>query len=372
MRKKTAIVVGAGIVGLATARALAVRGCRVTVIDKSIKAIGASVRNFGMVWPIGQPDGELYERALLSRSIWKEICTEAGIWFEEAGSIHVAYEKDEWIVLNELQEIYRHRGYRLLDASETKSRSAYVVREGLAGSLYSEQELIIDPRKAMAAIPVWLNKKYGVEFIWGHAVTDILYPGVFTGNDVHEADLIYVCSGADFETLYPDLYSAQAITKCKLQMMRLGIQPVRIGPSICGGLSLLHYDSFKKAPSSALLQKRFREELPEYIAAGIHVMVSQNSEGALTVGDSHEYGIDLDPFDRASINFLILDYLRKFSRFPVEEVTESWHGIYPKMTNGSTEVILEPEPGVQIINGLGGAGMTLSFGLCEKLIARTW
>lgn len=49
---------------------------------------------------------------------------------------------------------------------------------------------------------------------------------------------------------------------------------------------------------------------------------------------------------------------------------QSWHGIYPKMTNGAYELIVDIEPGVTLINGLGGNGMTLSFGLCEQEIAR--
>ena len=73
VQHKTAIVVGAGIVGLATARALALKGCNVTVIEKSTKAEGASVRNFGMLWPVGQPDGVLYNRAIRSKNIWKEM-----------------------------------------------------------------------------------------------------------------------------------------------------------------------------------------------------------------------------------------------------------------------------------------------------------
>ena len=72
MKKKSAIVIGAGIVGLATARALAVRGYSVSVFERNEQAVGASIRNFGMIWPIGQATGPLFERAMLSRSIWKD------------------------------------------------------------------------------------------------------------------------------------------------------------------------------------------------------------------------------------------------------------------------------------------------------------
>jgi glycine/D-amino acid oxidase-like deaminating enzyme len=72
MLQQKAIVVGAGIVGLATARALAIKGFKVTVIDKTQEAIGASIRNFGMLWPVGQPDGPLYNRAKRSKEIWIE------------------------------------------------------------------------------------------------------------------------------------------------------------------------------------------------------------------------------------------------------------------------------------------------------------
>ena len=99
-------------------------------------------------------------------------------------------------------------------------------------------------------------------------------------------------------------------------------------------------------------------------------MVAQNQSGELTVGDSHEYGLTHDPFDRQFINQLILDYLKTFARFDNEKIIQTWNGIYPKLTNGENDLIIEPEKGVTVINGLGGAGMTLSFGLCEQLINR--
>src|SRR5882724_7405761 len=123
MSQHSAIVIGTGIAGLATARALAVRGYMVKVIERNERAIGASIRNFGMIWPIGQPGGELYERAMLSRRIWKEVCDDAGIWYDEVGSLHLAYHADEWNVLQELNEIYQYRGYNLLNPKETTEKS---------------------------------------------------------------------------------------------------------------------------------------------------------------------------------------------------------------------------------------------------------
>jgi len=90
----------------------------------------------------------------------------------------------------------------------------------------------------------------------------------------------------------------------------------------------------------------------------------------LTVGDSHEYGLLHDPFDKQFINQMILGYLKKFARFKGETIIETWNGIYPKLTNGETELVLQPEEGVTIVNCLGGAGMTLSFGLCEQILSK--
>lgn len=370
MQRKSAIVIGAGIVGLACARALAIRGYDVTVLERNQKASGASIRNFGMVWPIGQPDGELYETAMLSRSIWKQICDEAKIWYEEAGSLHLAHSADEWQVLNELKAIYSHREYNLLNADETISISPYLIKDKLLGSLFSKSELIVDPRVAIANIPVFLSEKYGVKFLWGRTVTDVVYPSVFLPGEKLDADKIYVCSGADFETLYPEIFKKEEITKCKLQMMRMDKQDKRIGPAICGGLSLAHYTSFRAAASLPILIERYKREYAGYLDHGIHVMVSQNADGELTIGDSHEYGLSPDPFDKSLINSLILSYLKSITRFPNDTIIETWNGVYPKLTNGKSFLLLEPEQNVFIVNGFGGAGMTLSFGFCEQLLSK--
>lgn len=372
MAKKSAIVIGAGIVGLASARSLSQQGYEVTIIERNGQAVGASIRNFGMVWPIGQPSGFLYESALRSRAAWQEISRAGAFWHEEAGSLHLAYQADEWQVLQELFETYhKERPVQLLSREEVLQKSPAVVGEQLMGGLYSADEVIVNPKKAIAAIPAYLQEKYKTRFLFNKVVSRIDGTTVWCGKESFEADLVVLCSGADFETLYPELFSSLSITKCKLQMMRLQAPGSwRIGPALCGGLSLAHYKSFEAAPSLVALKQRFRQEMKEYLDWGIHVMVSQNEAGELTIGDSHEYGLTLDPFDRSDINNLIVDYLKKFAQFPQWNLLESWNGIYAKLTNGEPYLFLNPDPGVYLFNGLGGAGMTLSFGLAEKLMEK--
>lgn len=369
---KKAIVIGAGIVGLATARALKLKGYQVTVIDKTEKAVGASIRNFGMIWPIGQPTGKQYNRAIRSREIWQELAEYAGIAYDPCGSLHLAYHKDEWVVLQELQTIFSadNRNTQLLSPTEINDQFSGIQDNNLLGGLYSASELIVDPREAIAKLAAFLNEKMGIEFIWGKQINEVSEGKAICGKKVYNADIICICSGADFETLFPDLFTEMPITKCKLQMLRFisEVPNFRIGTSVCGGLSLIHYKSFSVAKTLQILQSRYENELAEYIAAGIHVMVSQNRLGELTVGDSHEYGRTFDPFDRADINQLILNYLQTFMKSGSWKLLQTWNGIYPKMTNSETDIFLEPKPGIFIINGLGGAGMTLSFGYTEEII----
>jgi FAD dependent oxidoreductase TIGR03364 len=373
MSSRSAIVIGAGIVGLATARALARKGFTVKVFERTEKAVGASIRNFGMVWPIGQPAGRMYERAIRSRDIWKDIAPKAEFWHEPAGSLHLAYHPDEWRVLQELYEVFKREGrpVRLLDKAAVAAASGAVRTDGLLGGLYSSDEVIVDPREAIGALPGWLAGHLQVEFYWGKCVSYISDQIVYIGNDEeYEADLIFICNGSDFETLYPEQFAGQPVTKCKLQMMRLVSQPGdwRIGPALCGGLSLIHYSSFKAAASLPALHQRYTEEMSDYLQWGIHVMVAQNGRGELTVGDSHEYGLTHDPFDKDFINRKILGYLRQFACFRDWSVAETWNGVYAKLTDGEADLFFSPEPYVYVINGVGGAGMTLSFGLAEELV----
>jgi glycine/D-amino acid oxidase-like deaminating enzyme len=132
----------------------------------------------------------------------------------------------------------------------------------------------------------------------------------------------------------------------------------------------LHYKSFAASASLDILKEKIHAELPEYIKWGIHVMVAQNDKGELTIGDTHEYALDFEPFDKQYLNDLVLQYLKKLMHIDNWTLQQSWNGVYPKMTNGETDLFLKVEPGVFIINGIGGNGMTLSFGFAEEAVEK--
>lgn len=93
-------VVGGGILGLAHAYQAAKAGRSVVLFERSPRAMGASIRNFGMVWPVGQPAGPMHQMAMTSRATWLEVIAAAKLPHHPTGSLHVVYRDDEATVVS--------------------------------------------------------------------------------------------------------------------------------------------------------------------------------------------------------------------------------------------------------------------------------
>ncbi|HEY5314457.1 MAG TPA: TIGR03364 family FAD-dependent oxidoreductase, partial [Pirellulales bacterium] len=367
-------VVGAGILGLAHAWSAAKRGYRVTVFERTRHATGASIRNFGMIWPIGQPAGQWHAVALASRQRWLELGAADAIELNACGSIHLAHRRDEWDVLEEFQDRSAELGYEcsLLTAAEVLARSPASKRDGLLGGLFSASELCVNPRLVVRSLPRWLTARFGVRF---HFETAVQHVDPATGDrwQVTAAseprgpfDRVIVCGGTDCRLLFPQAFAGAELPLCKLQMLRTSAQPGgwRLGPHLAGGLTLRHYRNFEICRSLAALKQRVAAETPELDRYGIHVMASQNAAGEVILGDSHEYDADFEPFDKPLIDELVLRELQKIMHLPDWTIAQRWHGFYVK---NPAAPIFESEPlaGVHVCTGLGGSGMTMSFGLAE-------
>jgi FAD dependent oxidoreductase TIGR03364 len=362
-------IVGAGIIGLAHAYLAAKAGLRVKVFERNPRANGASVRNFGMIWPIGQPPGPLHTMALRSRSLWLEVLQAAGIPFLPTGSLHAAYREDEAEVGREFCAKAPGAGYECtwLGTSETLQRTRALHPKGLLGAVWSPGELTVDPREAVALIPTFLEREFGVEFHFNTAVTYVETGLLVSQLGECQPERIIICGGDDFQTLFPDRFRDDRLTRCKLQMLRTVPEPGgwQLGPSLAFGLTFRHYPTFEMCESLPALKQRVARENPEYDQWGIHVMVSQTSAGELTLGDSHEYGLAVNVFDSPAINRMILDYAAKYLRVPKLEIAQEWHGVYAKHPK-LPYLLQEPVPGVRLVTVTSGIGMTMSFGLAEK------
>ncbi len=360
-------VIGGGIVGLAHAWQAARRKLRVLLLERTLLAQGASVRNFGMIWPIGQPAGELYSLALRSRDLWLELHAQGVVEVEQCGAIHLAHHADEMSVLQEFADRRTHECL-LLTPTEVTEKSTLANPEELLGGLLSPTELRVDPRTASSQIAAWLAECHNVACRFETPVikVDVGRITAADGQNWH-ADRIIVCSGSDLQTLYPDVLSHSGLQLCKLQMLRTVSQPSAQpgAPHIASGLTLRHYTSFGDCPSLAAVRARIQNDSPELDRYGIHVMASQRPAGDVILGDSHEYGEDITPFDKSEIDDLMLRELQRVIRLKDWTIAERWHGVYAKHPSMPVFETVTDD-GVHIVVGTGGAGMTLAFGLADR------
>ncbi|MEJ0080324.1 MAG: hypothetical protein WDM78_05045 [Puia sp.] len=61
------------------------------------------------------------------------------------------------------------------------------------------------------------------------------------------------------------------------------------------------------------------------------------------MGDSHEYGLSPDPFDRKLINDLILGYLEQFATCKHPKIIETWNGIYESVPMAAPTFSIHPK-----------------------------
>lgn len=366
-------VVGAGIVGLAHAYSAARRGWRVVVLERDCRARGASIRNFGMILPLGMPPGVHHKHALVGREIWLRLARDADFWIKECGALIPAYREDEFAVMEEFSARGPAQGYdiEMLDAHTVHKKCPALHMDGLCGGLFSSLEIGVDPREAVAKITQHLHQDYGVTFRYNSPVLRVAPPMIEVAPDekVH-AEFCVVCPGADLCSLFPEVFRAASVQRCKLQMVRTRPQPdgFKISPHIASGLSLIHYESFSDCPSLIPLRERIAAETPELTKFGIHVLIAQNGLGEVFIGDSHEYGNDAPIGLSPHIESLMMNRIKEMLVLPDFDVAARWSGVYAKPLNTS-DIVASPMECVRVVAGAGGAGMTLSFALAEEVCA---
>jgi FAD dependent oxidoreductase TIGR03364 len=356
-------VVGAGILGLATALAAARRGLRVVVIDRDARANGASVRNFGFVTVTGQERHEMWARARRTREVWSEVAAAAGIPIIHTGMWMLARRPEAVDVLHAFLQTEMAAGCRLLTASEAQRRCPEL---RAAAVLESTTELRVESREAIPKLAAWLAEAHNVHFVRNTAVLDVDVPVLRTSRGLMRADRVAVCPGDDFNSLFPGRLAQ--LTRCKLQMLRLASPGFRLPGALMSDLGLGRYPGYADLEAAAPLKARLAREQPEHLRHGIHLIVVQSADGSLVVGDSHHYAPTPDPFALAEVDALILEEFRTALGIEQPPIVERWLGTYASAT-GRSVLLDAPHPAVRIVIVTCGAGASTGFALGEEVVA---
>ncbi len=361
-------VIGAGIVGLATALAGVRRGLRVIVIDRDAQANGASVRNFGFITVTGQERGQMWARARRSREVWRGVATEAGIPIVQKGLWMTARRPEAVAVLEAFMATEMADGCRLLSTAEARRRFPQIVAPDVLAVLESSIELRVESRDAIPCLANWLANMHGVTFLREAAVTSIEMPRVQTSRGAIEADRVAVCPGDEFNGLYADRLGAYPLTRCKLQMLRLADPGFTLPCAIMSDLGLGRYRGYADLDAAQPLKARLASEQAEHVRHGIHLIVVQSADGSLVVGDSHHYAATPDPFSHEEVDALILEEFSAALGIAPPPTLERWIGTYASAPDRPV-LIDAPEASVRIAIVTCGAGASTGFAIGEELIA---
>jgi FAD dependent oxidoreductase TIGR03364 len=360
------VVVGAGIVGTTHAVVARRLGHEVLHLDRDAEPRSATVRNFGLVWVSGRASGAELELALRARERWEDLGAAApDIGFRPDGSLTLARLPEEVRVLEEVANRgdAADRGVRLLSADQVRERNPALRGTFLAG-LWCERDAVVEPGRALPALRRLLERDGGYRFQGGRTVTEV-HPGHVTDHlgVRHQADLVLVCPGAETQGPMAHLLVDAPVRRVRLQMAETEPLGERLTTSIADGDSLRYYPAFR-VPALARLAP------PEPIVARHHMqlLVSQRASGALTVGDTHDYE---EPFDFAIDEEPYVHLLGRLGELlgrPAPPVVRRWTGVYSQALDDSACWRRQVQPGVWIVTGPGGRGMTLAPAIAED----TW
>ncbi len=360
-------VVGAGILGLAHALAAARRGLRVVVIERDLRANGASIRNFGFATVTGQARGEVWRLAMRSRDVWAEMAPQAGIAVAHRGLLLTLRRPESVAVAEAFLATEMGDGCALLTAAELRARRPDVAAPDSLGALWSPHELRVESRTAVPALATWLAEARGVSFRFGETVLSAEPGRVRTSRGELRAEQSIVCPGDDFASLFPERLARYGLRRCRLSMLRLADPGLRLPAALMSDLSLVRYPGYAALPQAQTLRRRLEAEQPRHLESGVHLIAVQSADGSLVVGDSHHYDDLPGPFAPAEAEALILDELAAATGLAPPPVIERWTGTYA-VADDRTHLIDTPAPGVRLVMVTAGCGASIGFALAEQVV----
>lgn len=184
-------VVGGGLVGLVHAHEARRRGLSVVLLERDVRATGASVRHAGHLFFSALAAGEPLDSAMLARKRWLDLTRRAGVDVEDSGTLVVAHGHDELAVMEEAAA--NPARHAKVVSPKKVGKLAPVSLNGVVGGFYASRDLRIEPRAATNALARLLIHDQSARVEWGAHVHEIESGVVHSGPLRVRAQAIVVC-----------------------------------------------------------------------------------------------------------------------------------------------------------------------------------
>jgi FAD dependent oxidoreductase TIGR03364 len=374
MASDQVVIVGGGILGTMHALEACSRGWAVDHLEADAGPRRASVRNFGLIWLSGRAPGPELELALRARTLWERLAVDVpDIGFRPDGSVTVATDSVELALMAEAidRDDASARSFELLDAPGVRSVNP-AVRGDIVGGLFCRADALVEPGTVLGALRAALEKTGSYRWIPGRQAVDLEVgtaggPTVVdhTGGRYH-GSLAILCIGDRRTGIGGRVGSAledAPLRRCRLQMMQTSATSDRVTTALADGDSLRYYPAFDLPGRSALPTPN-----PETAPWNMQLLLAQRADGALTLGDTHVYdepfdfAVDQQPYDH------LVERAEAILGWTLPPVVRRWAGVYSLTTDGSVYWSETVAPGVTVVTGTAGRGMTLSPAIAEQ----TW
>ena len=349
-----AIVVGAGIVGAACARALAMDGLRVLVLEGGFAGGGTTSAAMGHLVAMDDSPAQLALTAL-SLGLWRDVAAELprSAEYDACGTLWIAENDMQMDAVRSKLETYRDAGIACEEISGADALNALEpkLRPGLAGALLVQEDAVLYPPTAA----VWLlaqARKRGCVLREGCHVDEISEHSVRCGDEWQHAHVIVNAAGARATALTPSL----------------PIMPRK------GHLAIT--DRYPGFVRHQLVELGYLTSAHEMTSESVAFNVQPRATGQLLIGSSRELA-GWDASTNREVLRAMLDRAQHFMpALGNTSIIRTWTGFRPA-TADKLPLIgqWEPTGGVWIAAGHEGLGITTSLGtahlIADMVMGRT-
>jgi FAD dependent oxidoreductase TIGR03364 len=368
------VIVGGGVLGTMHAFEACRRGWEVTHLEADAGPRRASVRNFGLVWVSGRAAGPELALAVRARELWEQLAAHSpAVGFRPDGSLTVARHQAELALLAEAADRpdAELRGFELLDPAGVRAANP-ALRGDLVGGLLCRRDAIVEPGLVLGALRVTLEATGRYTWLPRRQIVDVATTPGGTAAAVdhlghrHEGSAVVLCIGDRLSGIGGAVgatLAAAPLRRCRLQMMQTAPIEQRLTTAVADADSMRYYPAFDLPGRSGL-----PDPSPSTVEWGMQLLIAQRAAGGLTIGDTHVYD---EPFDFAVEEHLYQDLVCRAESvlgWSLPPMVRRWAGVYCVVTDDRLYYRTDPEPGVVVVTGPAGRGMTLSPAIAEE----TW